>query len=103
MLDRALAKSMEQVAANNLPRVLRQNPREVVWGVASRVEAGVVYLVTQSPDGQLACDCPAESICWHLCHVDRAIRGEIGHTAVRLPRLTINLLDIQLTGKRVTA
>jgi hypothetical protein len=53
MLDRAAAKSAEQVAANNLPRELRRNAHERVWAVASRTEAGVIWLVTEADDGEI--------------------------------------------------
>ena len=99
MLDRSFAKSIEQVAVNNLPRVIRQNPHEAVWAVASRTEGGVIYLLTQSREGELACDCPADGLCWHKAHVSRAIEGIIGHHAAPArPRLLVDALT--LSGKR---
>jgi hypothetical protein len=93
-LTRALAKSCEQVLANNLPRVVRHTGRERVWAVGSRTEGGVVWLVTEVPDGQLACDCPAEGICWHKVHASRAIAGEIGHhSAPTRPRIDLAGFD----------
>lgn len=111
MLDRASAKSAEQVAANNLPRVLRRSDRETggeqgrttVWAVASRTEAGVIYLVTESAAGELDCDCPAECLCWHKVHVSRALAGEIGHLDTPRPRLSVSLTDINIYGRRVPA
>lgn len=100
MLDRARAKSCEQVGVNNLPRVVRRNQRETVWAVASRTEGGVIYLVHEV-GGELCCDCPADHSCWHLQHVSRALSGEIGHTEAKPPRLDItSLLDIRLTPPR---
>ena len=101
LLDRALAKSAEQVAANNLPRLLRRTPGGQVWAVASRTEGGVIHLVDESAQGELVCDCCASHHCWHLMHVSRALSGEIGHVAARPPRLDISsLMDINLTGRR---
>lgn len=101
MLDRALAKSQEQVTSNNLPRVLRRTQRGTVWAVASRTEGGVIHLVDESPQGELVCDCVASHHCWHLMHVSRALSGEIGHVAARPPRLDISsLMDINLTSGR---
>jgi hypothetical protein len=99
-LDRALTKSVEQVAVNNLPRVLRVNPTERVWAIGSRTEGGVIWLVTESPEGELRCDCPAESsACWHLTHVARALSGAIGyHAAPARPRLIVDAAT--LSGKR---
>lgn len=101
MLDRALAKSQEQVSLNNLPRILRRSERETVWAVASRTEAGVIYLVTQSPAGELVCDCPADCLCWHKVHVSRAIDGLIGYQAAPpRPRLTPEQVASTIYGRR---
>lgn len=100
MLDRATARSDEQARLGNLPRVVRQSPRETVWAVCSRGEAGHVHLVTEHASGELTCECVASGPCWHLRHVHRAIGGEIGTLAPR-PRVDIShLMHINLTGGR---
>lgn len=76
--DRALAKSMEQVALNNLPRQVRVGLDVEVWSVHSRT-SGDVWLVTLDTNtGEIQCSCPANQ-CWHVTHVLRARRGEIGY------------------------
>lgn len=78
MLDRATAKSDEQARAGNLPRVVRRGFGEVIWCVASRTEGGVYYLLRESDEGEITCDCPASVLCWHRVHVGRALAGVIG-------------------------
>lgn len=86
--DRALAKSMEQVRANNLPQLVSTDDQKEVWSVHSRTAGGQVWLVTLDLlTGEIACDCPAGILCWHRIHVYRARAGEIGHHAPpRRPR-----------------
>jgi hypothetical protein len=96
-MDRSVAKSDEQCCAGNLPRVARRNADETVWTVASRTEGGVYYLLTESKDGELSCDCPADR-CWHKVHVARAIAGEIGRLE-RRPRPVVEVSAAFLSGR----
>jgi len=75
--DKARAKSLEQVALNNLPRLVRDDVAGEAWSVHSRTN-GDVWIVTLDRDtGEMWCTCPAGQ-CWHLAHVQRARAGEIG-------------------------
>src|SRR5215210_5004575 len=84
-IDRATAKSVEQVATGNLPILLRSYTNEdgearSTWSVMSRTRGGSTYLVDATVDGNgitTLCDCPAENICWHRAHIRGAILGDV--------------------------
>jgi hypothetical protein len=97
-LDRSKAKSDEQARAGNLPRRVRTNAYETIWAVSSRTEGGQYWLVTESKQGELACDCYASGRCWHVYHVSRALAGEIGRLE-HTPRPAINVSAAFLSGK----
>lgn len=83
--DKALAKSCEQVALNNLPRLVRDDDAGEAWSVHSRTNGDVWIVTIDRATGEVWCTCPAGWNCWHRAHVGRARAGDIGYFP--LPRV----------------
>jgi hypothetical protein len=102
VFDRALAKSAEQAAFGNLPRLIRAydtpEGQHQTWAVASRRQGGAIYLLNvlvpaTGGVAELECDCRAHGWCWHRTHLERALAGQIPHYTIHQPVIVAPLVQ----------